>query len=398
MPPKANKKAAAPAAAAKKTTTAPPAKEQQPKQQQEQAKEPVAAPAKLVGKVVEEEEKQYKRDVPNPFMKDKKSTIIDDDGNEVDPWRIDPVTPDNPLDAPIEESSFATLFPKYRERYLKEIWPLVSGTLKSFGIAAELNLIEGSMSVRTSRKMIDPFMIIKARDLIQLLARSIPVQQALKCLEDSVYTDIIKIKGLVKNKERFVKRRSRLIGPNGSTLKAIELLTDCYLMVQGNTVAVMGPYKQLDVVRDIVFDCMKNIHPIYKIKELMVKKELAKDPTLAQENWDRFLPQYKHKNVQRKKPLHITEKKEYTPFPPEQQPRKVDLEMESGAFWLKEDNQDKEKKHFNEQGAGKKRKLQDAPQGDDDVQHNNKKQKSNKQEEVVGGINVGALKKKIFKQ
>lgn len=333
------------------------------------------------------------------------------DNAEIDHWSLSPW--DETVDALpggrlLEESSFATLFPKYREKYLREVWPLITRSLDKVKIACELNLVEGSMTVRTTRKTSDPYVILKARDLIKLLARSIPAPQALKILNDDYNCEIIKIGGLVRNKERFVKRRQRLIGPDGATLKALELLTQCYILVQGNTVSVMGSHKGIKQVRMVVLECMNNIHPVYNIKRLMIVRELEKDPKLQNESWDRFLPTFKKKNVKRRKPHQLVEenkkasdaaaaigaksikkKKSYTPFPPAQQPSKIDLQLESGEYFLSE-RQRKAKKLAEKQQASLEKSNEKRRQREREFIHPSLLRDAN---EGGGSVNKGGEKK-----
>lgn len=278
---------------------------------------------------------------------------------------------------------------------MKQCWPLVQKALADNFITAELDLVEGSMSVKTTRKTWDPYIIIKARDLIKLLSRSVPFEQAVRVLQDDIGSDIIKISTMLNNKEKFIKRRQRLIGPNGCTLKSIELLTNCYVLVQGSTVSALGPYKGLVQVRRIVEDTMNNVHPIYNIKSLMIKRELARDPKLKNESWERFLPKFSSKNLsKRKQPKNKNKKKTYTPFPPPQMESKIDKQLASGEYFLAEEQRkykiqkEKQEKQAAAAKAREERRQKDFIPPEETA--------TNKTEEV-SKLNIKKLKSKMKK-
>ncbi|VDM21706.1 unnamed protein product [Hydatigera taeniaeformis] len=264
-----------------------------------------------------------------PFSKNSSFAAFDEKSERVDvpeDWKEPKFSPeDNPNGRLYSLSTFSTLFPQYREKYLREVWPAVVKILREHFVKAELDLGESTMSVRTTQKTFDPFIILKARDMIRLLARSVPFDVAARVLNDEIFADIIEIK--LKNRERFIKRRNRLIGDEGNTLKAIELSTECYVMIQGKTVAA---------VRQVVNGCIyDNIHPAYYIKRFVIIQKLMSDPNRKNISWEKFLPSIKKKTLsRRRKPRKVRKKGEYTPFPPPPQPSKVDIELEKGTYFL----------------------------------------------------------------
>jgi ribosomal RNA assembly protein len=94
-------------------------------------------------------------------------------------WKVEPMTqPGNDSHrAFLEESSFALLFPKYREPYLRSVWSAITSDLDKHGLACELDLVQGKMTVKTTRKTWDPYIIFKGRDLLKLLARGVSAPQ-----------------------------------------------------------------------------------------------------------------------------------------------------------------------------------------------------------------------------
>lgn len=115
------------------------------------------------------------------------------DNDQIDHWKVEPIEPSE-VHAFLEESSFSLLFPQYREKYIQECQGIIKKRLMEAGIKFELDLLKGSMTVRTTKKTYDPYSIIKARDVIKLISRSVPYQQALRVMEDNMTSEAIKIR------------------------------------------------------------------------------------------------------------------------------------------------------------------------------------------------------------
>lgn len=60
-----------------------------------------------------------------------------------DGWKDPGMSKDDNPHGVLSESSFATLFPKYREKYLKECWPLVKKSLGDY--VRIFNMVIGSL-------------------------------------------------------------------------------------------------------------------------------------------------------------------------------------------------------------------------------------------------------------
>lgn len=119
--------------------------------------------------------------------------------------------------------------------------------------------------------------------------------------------------------------------------------------------------------------------------------DYIQDPELVNESWDRFLPNFKKRSLSKRRVPHkVTDKtkKTYTPFPPPQEKSKVDLQIESGEYFLgkhakeRKVQEEREDKMKDKMDAKRKERMAEyvAPEEDG----GEKKKKKRKREEGEG--------------
>lgn len=234
-----------------------------------------------------------------------------------------------------EQSICKVVFSKMRIEYLKSIEKLIKKACDAKKIEFSIDYNETTMQVATTHLTRDPYILIKANEMIALLSKGVPLEYSASALEDDVFSEILPVSMLCSSEKTFERRRSRINNPK--ILKAIELLTKCKIYIAGKVACIIGNYKGLNEAKNIITLCFENVHPVFELKKLIIKKRLAKDN--VEGDWSRFMPTIKKTHSQSK-----TKWRESGNMPEEIKPRKEDLERTSGVYYADENNVSKDKK------------------------------------------------------
>ncbi|KAH9411644.1 RNA-binding protein [Ordospora pajunii] len=260
----------------------------------------------------------------------------------------------------MEVSCEEVMFPKYRVKYIEQTEKYIVLALEKKKISCAIDFERNVISVLTNASTRDPFIFIKAVNFVKLVGRGVGVEEAMKVLEDECFCEVIDIKSLAGSEKVFEKRRDRLIGPKEMTLEAIRKVTGCYVLVHGKTVSVIGSFRGVEEVKEVVTKCMDNVHPIYQIKRLIEKRKLESDDGKKFEDWERYLPQATKKGKSGGSKMKKKVGRVSGGMPDCEARRKEDAEMETGEYFIgKLDDRKKDVRRREErEGKDKKRRKE----------------------------------------
>jgi len=122
---------------------------------------------------------------------------------------------------------------------------------QSTGTRIEIDSATGEVTI-DERGAADPVLALKARDVVQAVARGFSEERAFRLLDEDAYIETLDIKDFAHSKNRVAQVRARLIGTRGRTRRIIEELTGVDVSVWGHTVALIGGAFEMGIAREAV--------------------------------------------------------------------------------------------------------------------------------------------------
>nr|BAS01496.1 rRNA processing protein Mis3 [Lotharella vacuolata] len=145
----------------------------------------------------------------------------------------------------IYQNIFSILYPKYRESYLIKKWNDIRKIMKKYNLNIEIHKNSRTLIIKNSIYTKDIYLLIKGRDFLRLVVRSVSLSIAKKIFNEGISCCIINMDFFFKKNIKHEKnlickwKREYLI------FKVLEFITKCYIIKRGDSISIIGPYKNI---------------------------------------------------------------------------------------------------------------------------------------------------------
>ena len=138
----------------------------------------------------------------------------------------------------------------------------------------EIDSAEGEVTI-DEHETSDPMLCLIVEDVIRAIGRGFSPEHAMHLFKDNMDFFIFNLHDYVGKKDSHTKRiKSRIIGTDGKTKRAIENLTGADLSIYGHTVALIADFESMDVAKkaiDMLLSGSKHAS-VYRYVEREMKK------------------------------------------------------------------------------------------------------------------------------
>ncbi len=114
----------------------------------------------------------------------------------------------------------------------------------------EIDSDEGEIEITAKPQNAASFYI--ALNMIKAIGRGFSPERAFLLMEHNNGLEIVSITDWVKGKKELATKRGRIIGKEGRAREEIEQKTDCFIAVQGKTIAIIGDFENLSKAKQAV--------------------------------------------------------------------------------------------------------------------------------------------------
>jgi ribosomal RNA assembly protein len=114
----------------------------------------------------------------------------------------------------------------------------------------EIDSEEGEIEITAKPQNAASF--YSALNIIKAIGRGFSPERAFLLMEHNNGLEIVSITDWVKGEKELATKRGRIIGKNGRAREEIEQKTDCFIAVQGKTIAIIGEFENLSKAKQAI--------------------------------------------------------------------------------------------------------------------------------------------------